>query len=209
MPPLTGVVKHLLVINILMFFGSMIVLKDQAGILAMHWPMSEFFKPFQIVTHMFMHASITHLLFNMFGLYMFGTALEYYWGPKKFLFYYLFCGFGALLLHLLVWYIEISAFTPLEYEYFLSRPYSVLGASGAIYGLLLGFGMQFPNTRIMLLFPPIPMKAKYFVLIFAAIELYLGFSGTKSGVAHFAHLGGALSGLILMLYWRYGGKNLN
>ena len=87
MPPLTGVVKHLLVINILMFFGSMIVLKEQGGILAMHWPGSSYFQPFQLVTHMFMHASITHLLFNMFGLYMFGTALEYYWGPKKFLAY--------------------------------------------------------------------------------------------------------------------------
>lgn len=206
MPPLTGVVRHLLIINVLVFIGASVVLRDQAGMLAMHWPASSFFQPYQIVTHMFMHAGFMHLLFNMFGLYMFGSALEYYWGPKKFLFYYLFSGFGALLVHLLVWNLEVRSFDAVEYAMFLSRPHSVLGASGAVFGLLMGFGYQFPNTRIMLLFPPIPMKAKYFVIVFAAIELFMGMSPTQTGVAHFAHLGGALSGLILLLYWRYRGR---
>jgi membrane associated rhomboid family serine protease len=206
MPPVSGVVKHLLVINILMFIGANLVLKEHSGTLAMHWPFSSFFQPYQVVTHMFMHANFMHLLFNMFGLYMFGSALEYAWGPKKFLFYYLFSGFGALLIHLIVWYIDVSTLSEIEYQLFLTRPYSVLGASGAVFGLLMGFGYTFPNTRIMLLFPPIPMKAKYFVLIFAGLELFLGFRGAESGVAHFAHVGGAFSGLILLLYWRYKGR---
>jgi membrane associated rhomboid family serine protease len=105
-----------------------------------------------------------------------------------------------------VWYIDVSTLSDIEYQLFLTRPYSVLGASGAVFGLLMGFGYTFPNTRIMLLFPPIPMKAKYFVLIFAGLELFLGFRGAESGVAHFAHVGGAFSGLILLLYWRYKGR---
>lgn len=192
MPRITDVVKNLLIINVLVYFISVFFFPQYAGMLAMYPPFSEGFQPFQVVSHMFMHASPMHLFFNMFGLYMFGTALEQYWGPKRFLSYYLICGFGALACHLIYMYIMGS-----------SNP--VVGASGAIYGLLLGFGMQFPNMRIMLLIPPIPMKAKYFVLIFAAIELYLGFSGRNTNVAHFAHLGGALTGLILILIWRAGG----
>ncbi len=206
MMPITAVVKHLIVINVLVFIGANLILKENAGVLAMHWPMSPFFKPFQIVTHMFMHGSLGHIFFNMFGLYIFGSALEHYWGSKRFLFYYLFSGFGALIIHMLVWYIQVSGMSYEEYEVFLSLPYSVWGASGAIFGLLLGFGFQFPNVRLMLLFLPVPIKAKYFVIIYAAIELFLGVSGTRTGVAHFAHLGGALSGLILILYWRYKSK---
>jgi membrane associated rhomboid family serine protease len=206
MPPLTGVVRHLLIINVLVFIGAQIVLKENSGVLGMHWPRSGYFQPYQIVTHMFMHANLTHLFFNMFGLYMFGSALEYYWGPKKFLFYYLFSGFGALLTHMVVWYFEVSSYSDLEYAYFLTKPHSVVGASGAVFGLLMGFGYQFPNTRVMLLFPPIPMKAKYFVIIFAVIELMLGMGRADTGVAHFAHLGGAFFGLLLLLYWRFTGR---
>ena len=192
MQRISEVVKNLLIINVLVYFGSMFLLANPVGTLAMYWPGSPFFEPYQLVSHMFMHGSITHLFFNMFGLYMFGTTLEYHWGPKRFLAYYLICGFGALLIHLIYMYVT-STFVP------------VVGASGAIYGLLLGFGMQFPNMRIMLLIPPIPMKAKYFVLVFGAIELYLGLSGRNTGVAHFAHLGGALTGLVVILVWKYKG----
>jgi membrane associated rhomboid family serine protease len=209
MMPITAVVRHLIVINVLVFLGANLILKENAGVLAMHWPMSPYFKPFQIVTHMFMHGSVGHIFFNMFGLYIFGSALEHLWGSKKFLFYYLFSGFGALIIHMLVWYIEVSTMSYEEYEMFLSLPYSVWGASGAIFGLLLGFGVQFPNVRLMLLFLPVPIKAKYFVIIYAVIELYLGVSGTRTGIAHFAHLGGALSGLILILYWRFNSKKID
>ncbi len=194
MPRVSEVVKHLLIINVLVYFGSFFLLQRPVATLAMYWPGSEGFQPYQIVSHMFMHGSPMHLFFNMFGLYMFGSNLEYFWGPKRFLSYYLICGFGALVIHLLYMYFTKTFDVP------------VVGASGAIYGLLLGFGMQFPNMRIMLLIPPIPMKAKYFVMIFAAIELYLGFSGRETNIAHFAHLGGALTGILIILYWKASGK---
>ncbi|MEM1321357.1 MAG: rhomboid family intramembrane serine protease [Bacteroidota bacterium] len=191
------VVKHLLIINVLMYVGSHML--NDAGwvdriMLAMHYPSSPYFQPFQIVTHMFMHGGLAHLFFNMFGVFMFGPPLENLWGPKKFLFYYLATGFGALILHLIVNYIELNFFGVI--------PVPMLGASGALFGLLVGYGMNYPENRIMLLIPPIPIKAKYFVMIYAGLELFLGFSGANTGIAHFAHLGGALAGLLLILYWR-------
>jgi membrane associated rhomboid family serine protease len=173
-------------------------------ILAMFYPSSVYFAPYQIITHMFMHGSISHLFFNMFAVFMFGPPLENLWGPKRFLFFYLVTGFGALFLHLFVKYIEL--------HYMGADPISVnvpvLGASGAVFGVLVGFGMNFPNTRLMLLFPPIPIKAKYFVAGYAVIELFLGLGNFSSGVAHFAHVGGALFGLLLILYWRKYGSRL-
>lgn len=212
MPPLSGVVKHLIIINVLVFIGVRIFMPDNWIMFSMFWPESQLFRPYQIVTHMFMHANPAHLLFNMFGLYMFGSILEYYWGPKKFLTYYLITGFGALIIHLIFWYFELRELNPQQYQLYLTRPSlvpvagSVLGASGAVFGLLMAYGFLFPNNRIMLLFPPIPMKAKYFVLLFAAIELFSGLGMERTGVAHFAHLGGAFTGLILLLYWRKTGK---
>jgi membrane associated rhomboid family serine protease len=213
---ITDVVKHLLIINILVYLGSLLlgspgpnvmeslILERQTEfsqwgryMLAMFFPTSEFFQPYQIVTHMFMHADVGHLFFNMFALFMFGPPLESAWGPKRFLSFYLITGFGALLLHMIVSYFEMQ--NP-EMAYLVNIP--VLGASGAVFGLLAGFGMLFPNSRIMLLIPPIPMKAKYFVIIYAVIELFLGVSNFNTGVAHFAHLGGALFGFLLILYWR-------
>ncbi|MCB0641123.1 MAG: rhomboid family intramembrane serine protease [Phaeodactylibacter sp.] len=196
----TDVVRHLLIINVLMFVGTMFMGDwERLRWLAMFYPTSEFFMPTQIVTHMFMHANFSHLFFNMFGLYMFGPPLESLWGPKRFLFYYLFTGLGALALHLFVSYLEINGYFGSGGQLLVDVP--MLGASGAIFGLLAGFGMRFPNVQIMLLFPPIPMKAKYFVLIYAAAELMLGLSGLSQGVAHFAHVGGALFGVLLILYW--------
>ncbi len=211
MPRITEVVKNLLIINIIFFIGSQMIPEQWVNQLILFNPFSEPFQPFQIVTHMFMHANMGHLFFNMFALYMFGSALEAYWGPKRFLFFYLFTGFGAMILHFLVWFIEIKfqyGHDPLLFSQALHYPNAVLGASGAVFGLLAGFGMLFPNTRLMLLFPPIPMKAKYFVTIYAAIELFMGVTNTMSGVAHFAHLGGALFGALLIIYWRQKGRNV-
>ena len=176
----------------------------QRYILALFGPSSAYFQPFQIVTHNFMHADITHLFFNMFGLFMFGPPLESLWGPKRFLYYYFFAGLGALVLHILVVYIDVWYFG--GESYLINVP--MLGASGSIFGLLLGFGMSFPETKVMLLIPPIPMKAKYFVVVFAVLELFLGLGPFRTGVAHFAHLGGALFGLLLILYWRRYGSRL-
>jgi membrane associated rhomboid family serine protease len=151
---------------------------------------------------MFLHdpGGISHLFFNMFGLFMFGPPVEYMWGPKRFLIYYIVCGIGALILHFGIDFYQV---------HFLNVPVEVveiplMGASGAIFGLLAAYGMLFPNNMIMLMFPPIPMKAKYFVLIYGVIELFAGINNTDN-VAHFAHLGGALFGFLLIMYWRNGG----
>jgi membrane associated rhomboid family serine protease len=202
---ITEVVKQLLILNGIMYVVTHMLMPDFYPVLAMYYPASDFFRPWQIVTHMFMHGNFQHLFFNMFALYMFGSALEAYMGPKRFLTFYLLSGLGALVLYLFVWYLEISAFSAEQYQVFLSRPYGMVGASGAVFGLLAGYGMLFPNSQIMLLIPPIPMKAKYFVLIYAAIELYFGISNTNPGVAHFAHVGGALFGALIILFWRKSG----
>jgi len=208
---ITEVVKNLLIINVLMFIGTFFLmgtLQQPAelfgttvyrGMLALYYPASEAFRPYQLVTHMFMHAGVNHLLFNMIGLFFFGPPLEQRFGPKKFLFYYLSCGFGAMLLHLLVLSIEI---------YYLgsaSVNSSMWGASGAIFGLVMGFVMLYPNQTIHLLIPPIPMKAKYFGALYMGLELFLGFSGYGSNIAHFAHLGGAIVGMAIVWIWRRQG----
>ena len=153
---------------------------------------------------MFMHGGTAHIFFNMYALYMFGTAVETVWGPKKFLFFYLFTGFGALALQLIV--------QAIEFNYFGANPAGanvpMLGASGAVFGILAAYGMQFPNNVLRLLIPPISLKAKYFVLIYAAIEIGLGLSPFKTGVAHFAHVGGALFGFLLIMFWRKRGDRM-
>lgn len=195
MQRITEVAKILIIINVAMFVLTHYIWTAGYGMLAMYYPTNPNFMPVQIVSHMFMHADGMHLFFNMFGLYMFGSAVEATWGPKRFLFYYLFCGFGAAAAQLVVMGME-GGFG------------GMLGASGAVFGLLAAFGMLYPNQRIMLLFPPIPMKAKYFVIGYAAIELFAGVGRVNDGVAHFAHLGGAVFGVLLILYWRKFGTNL-
>lgn len=180
-------VKHLLIINVLVFVALNTPMIGnplfQYGAL---WPIgSGHFEVWQLVSYMFLHAGFGHIFFNLFALWMFGQAIENYWGTNRFVVYYFLTGIGAALLHLLVG----GGGAP------------TLGASGAVYGILLAFGMMFPNRPIMLLFPPIPMKAKYFVAIFGAIELISGLSRASSGIAHFAHLGGMLVGFILIKYW--------
>lgn len=215
--PLTGVVRHLLILNVLMFIGSYALLgneswNQQTGevinlgrlVLAAYMPGSEHFQPFQIVTHMFMHGDLGHLAFNMLSLYFFGPMVEMAFGSKRFLFYYLFCGLGAFALHIGVqwWELEAAGFDPRSFNG------AMLGASGAIFGIYVAFAYLYPNQIISLLIPPISLKAKYFVLIMAGIELFYGFRGHSTGIAHFAHIGGAVFGFGLLMYWyRYRFRN--
>lgn len=262
---LPEVTKNLLIINGI-FFLAQIVLENSFGIeladyLGLHYFGAEKFRPFQFITYMFLHGNFQHILFNMFALWMFGNAIENYWGGKKFLAYYLLCGIGAALTHYTIFYFQVQPALSAMNEYLInpsephlqdliyqfadgnssperiyqvnqfidkynqifavspqnalefSKPFIeelkenylnepvVIGASGAVFGLLLAFGMTFPNSLIYIYFF-IPMKAKYFVIIYGAIELFSGISNKGDNVAHFAHLGGMLFGLILILYWR-------
>jgi len=232
------VVKNLLIINGL-FYLATILLKGQGldltELLGLHYFQSDGFKPHQLVTYMFMHSSVdfTHILFNMFAVWMFGRVLEGVWGSKRFLIFYMVTGVGAGLIQLLVAYIRLipiyNALSPEEINFVLTQGYDLaqnggssiflnnpivhdaiwlintttVGASGAVFGILLAFGMLFPNTELMLLFPPIPIKAKWFVLGYGALELYSGFANNPNdNVAHFAHLGGMLFGFILIKMWQ-------
>ena len=258
-PPMFGsippAVKNLLIINVLAFLGANVIDYLKAvELFGMYYPESQYFRPHQIITHMFMHGDLTHLFFNMFALFMFGKVLETVWGSKRFLIYYMITGLGAVSLHMFVSWIDIQQvkaaiaafqntptpdlFNTLVRENishpsaglidFINRYYEfpndsrmaheaiqlthriielkvdvpVIGASGAVFGVLLAFGMMFPNTELMLLFPPIPIKAKYFVIGYGILELWLGVANRGGdNVAHFAHLGGMIFGFILIKYW--------
>ncbi len=211
MPP---VVKNLLLINVLMYIITMITGNFMYGNFALFYFDSPLFKPYQLVTHMFMHGGFTHILFNMYTLYIFGCVLERVWGSQKFLFYYFVTGIGAALLHMGVMWLQLQGyiadlnagdmFARAEIEALLTTP--TVGASGAIYGLLLAYGMLFPDNIMQLIFPPVALKAKWFVIIFGALELLLGLSGRGGNVAHFAHLGGMIFGFFLILYWKKNNK---
>ena len=187
-------IKNLLIINIIVFLGTELIGEPMYRLFALFPIGSPLFRWWQFVTHMFMHGNFAHIFFNMWSLIVFGPLLERLWGSKKFLIFYFVCGLGAALCHELVQMTQPLANIP------------TVGASGAIYGLLLGFGMLYPNYVLTLVFPPVSLKAKWFVVIFAAIELVTGILGTLDGVAHFAHLGGMLFGLILILIWKKQGK---
>jgi membrane associated rhomboid family serine protease len=225
------VVKNLIIINAIMLFVTYVLGMrgvDLYKILGLHYFESPDFRPFQLVTHLFMHGDIWHLVFNMFALWMFGRVLESVWGPKRFFIYYFVTGLGAAALHTLVNFIEFhylaSKMLPETVQMVVSQGTEIfnqgknftdpqafklnnilnmptVGASGAVFGILLGFGMLFPNTELMLLFPPIPIKAKYFVMGYGAIELFSGIANTGSNIAHFAHLGGMLFGFFMIRYW--------
>lgn len=150
------------------------------------------FALWQLVTYGFLHGGMFHLLVNMFALWMFGSQLEAFWGSRPFLTFYFFCLVGAGLIQLIVATMAAGE----------GSIYPTIGASGAVFGILLGFGMMFPEQPVMLLFPPIPMKAKWFVILYGAFELWAGVSGSLAGVAHFAHLGGMAFGFLLIQYWR-------
>ena len=206
------VTKNLLVINIIVFIASWVdesVLGDDFMIrnFALFYPSSYFFRWWQPITHMFMHGGIWHIFFNMYTLVMFGMAVERIIGPKRFAILYFVSALGAVALHLGVQYLQISHFQSLgtpaaqvAITNILRTP--TVGASGAIYGILMAFAMLCPDATLTLIFPPISLKAKWWVLIFAAIELFTGISGTLDGVAHFAHLGGMLFGFLMIRYWQ-------
>lgn len=214
MNQLPTITKNLLIINVLCFFGTIVARRygiDLESMFGLHFFLASDFNPIQLITYMFMHANFEHIFFNMFAVWMFGRTLEAVWGPKRFLIYYMICGIGAGLMQELVQYMEYffawSQYTVVStsagiipMEAFLNK-LNTVGASGAVYGILLVFGMLFPNSE-MFVFPiPMPIKAKYFVIGYAVIELLLGITG-GDGVAHFAHLGGMLVGFILIIYWR-------
>ncbi|MCK4661900.1 MAG: rhomboid family intramembrane serine protease [Bacteroidales bacterium] len=257
------VVKNLLIINVLLLIATYVLGNfgiDLVQKLGLFYFKSEYFSPYQFVTHMFMHGGIAHLFFNMFALWMFGKVLESVWGSKRFLIYYFITGLGAAALHTFVNWINLSSIenaanafyntpspelfstfireyisnpNPEVYDFIASwssNPANneyinhavrliegavkfkmnipTVGASGAVFGVLLAFGMLFPNTQLMLLFPPIPIKAKYFVILYGILELYLGVSQQPGdNVAHFAHLGGMLFGFILIKYWNKKGRS--
>ena len=211
------VVKNLLIINGIFFLATiamdMVWHVDLAQYLGLHYIGASDFQPYQFVTYMFMHGSFGHLFFNMFALWMFGNAIENAWGPKRFLFFYMVCGIGAGLTQELVQYIQLNDIVQ-NYEYVRLNNRSIpvdeylnmlttVGASGAVYGILLAFGMMWPDSRIYIYFA-IPIKAKWFVLIYGLLELFSGFSSIDN-VAHFAHVGGMVFGLLLILYWKNGG----
>lgn len=218
MPPVT---KNLIIINVLFFLGSFVAEKygiNLSQYLGLHFFMAGDFNLAQLISYMFMHGGVSHLFFNMFALWMFGRILEQVWGPKRFLFYYMVCGIGAGLVQELVQYIqyatELSAYESVNLggmllpmaEYL--NMMNTVGASGAVYAILLGFGMLFPNQSLFIFPLPMPIKAKYFVIGYAALELFLGVSNNPSdNVAHFAHLGGMIFGFILIMYWKKKNNN--
>ena len=197
---MTPVVKNLVIINVLVFLAQQAMPQITSKFVG-HYPLGGGFEPWQVISHMFMHGGVGHLFFNMFALVVFGSALERVWGSKRFLQFYLLCGIGAFLIfEATVGYSLYNLIGQVSIEHPTGL---VIGASGAVYGLLLGFGMLFPNTELMLLFPPIPIKAKYFVIIYGLLELSMAMSNNQGdNVAHVAHLGGMVIGYILIKKWQ-------
>ncbi|RVT77518.1 rhomboid family intramembrane serine protease [Flavobacterium sufflavum] len=243
---ITPIVKQLIIINILFFVGTLVVGDPAYQMLAMYFPENSNFHFWQPLTHMFMHGGFAHIAFNMFALYSFGSTLEHFWGEKKFLFFYISCGLGAVLINTAVNYYffqdglnvlmnqgfskeEIisvlngkgnSELAPIlngiEFKRFIEAYFgTVVGASGAIYGLLVAFAFMFPNAELGIMFIPVPVKAKYFVPVY--MLLFDGFfgifgnslMGIDSGIAHYAHIGGALFGFLIMWYWKKNQFNDN
>ncbi len=240
MSRITETVKHLIILNVIFYIGSQIVGPQAYELFALYFPKNEHFHFWQLVSHMFMHdsQSFMHILFNMLGLWMFGSPLEQILGRNRFLFFYFSAGIGAALIHTFVGYYQfndayqamlgagypedkiheflnmrIDSNTIIDHAprslYETYNGYAV-GASGALYGILVAFGMMFPNTSLFLMFIPIPVKAKYFIPGLILMDLYSGFTGSSifgSGIAHFAHIGGALFGFLMMWYWKKNSFN--
>ena len=224
-----AVTKNLLIINILMLLATTVFQSrgiDLNNLLGLHYWEASKFNVAQLITYMFLHDGFSHLFFNMFSLWMFGRILEQVFGPRRFLFYYISCGIGAAIVQELVWTFSWeSTFALVDSNGFVAMKgaeaidYGIrhgmmdgffnsmltIGASGAVFGILLAFGMTFPNLPLYLMFIPIPIKAKWLVLGYGAIELFFGVSGFQGSVAHFAHLGGMIFGFLILLYWKKKG----
>ena len=208
--------KNLLVINVLAYLATWVFGRsgiDLTSLLGLHFFLASDFRVYQFLTYMFLHGGFTHILFNMFALWMFGSVIERVWGPKKFIFYYIVCGVGAGLTQELVQYIEYGVQGLAAYQYvdaggvrmsmdaYLNLR-TTIGASGAVYGILMAFGMIFPNERLFIIPFPFPIKAKWLIIGYFAIELLSALSSPGDGVAHMAHLGGMIFGFFLIRYWR-------
>lgn len=204
-------VKNIIIINALVYLATSLNGDFMYKYFALFYPTSPFFHWWQPLTHMFMHGGFWHLFFNMYTLFIFGSVLERVWGTKKFLTFYFVTGLGAAAVHTGVEWIQMSSWmTQVAENGSMAAQASIhalkmtptVGASGAIYGLLMGYAMLYPDSIMTLIFPPVSLKAKWFVLIFAAIELLTGISGAGTGIAHFAHLGGLIFGFLLIMYWK-------
>lgn len=230
MPPVVKNIIMISVVMLLAYYAVYYMFGfDLNRYLGLYFPRSDNFMPVQILTYMFLHGGIWHLFFNMYALYIFGQVLENVWGSKRFLTYYLVCGLGAAFIHEGVIALEynklVKMLSPDQLQQVINEGSSLLlsgkvysnrymqdlqillntptvGASGAVFGILLAFGMLFPNTQLMLLIPPIPIKAKWFVLLYGVLELYLAISQPGSNIAHAAHLGGMFFGFLLIKYWQ-------
>jgi rhomboid family protein len=184
------ILKNLIIINVIVWIAQA-VFDEEYGLTAklVLWPVTfPYFEPYQLFTNMFAHGGLTHVGFNMLGLYIFGRTLENRWGPKRFLFFYLACGLGAAILHLIM-------------QFTLNDVGPVLGASGAVMGVVIGFAYLFPNTEFSMMFMPITLKAKWMAILYVAGDLFGGFGRVSDGIAHFAHLGGALTGFLIVFLW--------
>lgn len=210
------VTKNLLIINVLLWFGSLALTRlgiDLNSLLGLHFFKASNFRLYQLFTYMFMHEGFQHVFFNMFAVWMFGGVMEQTWGARRFLFFYIACGLGAGLIQegaqYLQWFFELSqydqvnlGFTTVSMSQYLNMMNTV-GASGAVYGILLGYGMTYPNNQLFIIPIPVPIKAKWLVTAYVVLELLLGLSNRPGdNVAHFAHLGGMLVGFLIILYWK-------
>src|SRR5574344_1078953 len=200
---ITPIVKHFIIINVIMFALTLLEENFMMETFALFYFNSPFFKPYQLISYIFMHGGFMHILFNMYSLYIFGSVLESVWGGKKFFIYYMVTGIGAALFHLFITYLRIESGV---LDPYLASIIPMVGASGAIYGLLLAYGVLFPNNVLTLFFPPVSLKAKYMVFVFGGLEFLLGLGGSGDGVAHFAHLGGMLFGFVILMIWKRGNK---
>ncbi|WP_233881995.1 rhomboid family intramembrane serine protease [Tenacibaculum piscium] len=234
MPKITDAIKHLIIINVIMYFAPQLLNLDVTNIFALHYPENENFGIWQYVTHIFMHGSTMHLLFNMYALWAFGTPLEQMWGKNKFIFFYFSAGIGAGLIYTLVNYYQFNGI----YEQLIEQGISAIdiknllntgqynenlitlsnqtmsefyslyhtpavGASGAVYGILVAFGLLFPDAKLALIFFPVPIAAKYFIPIMIASDVFFGVTKYSIGnIAHFAHIGGAIIGFVIAWYWK-------
>ena len=207
------VTRNIIIINIIFYIATLINENFMVSTFALFYPTSQYFRIWQPLTHMFMHGGFWHILFNMYTLWMFGSVLERMIGEKKFLIFYFVCGLGAVLLHTGVEYLQVQSFMAQigkglasgAQSYAALKMTPTLGASGAVYGVIIGYAMLFPESKLTLIFPPVTLSAKWMVIIFAAIELVTGITGSAVGIAHFAHLGGMLFGWLLITYWRRKG----
>ena len=205
--------RNIIIINVLVMIMTSLNGNMMYEKFALFYPTSPFFRWWQPVTHMFMHGGFFHLLFNMYTLFIFGSVLERVWGPKKFLIFYFATGLGAAAIHTGVEWIQMQSWIAQAAEGTQSALMAIhtmkmtptVGASGAIYGVLMGYAMLYPDSMLTLVLPPVSLKAKWFVLIFAGIELLTGITGTGGGIAHFAHLGGLIFGYILIRVWKKRG----